>query len=755
MTMLMIWLPRADSMAQDLVSYVQPLCGTAPSTTRSATRHGSGTELNANTIPAVTVPFGMTQWTPETQRSENKCVPPYRYNDTKLTGFRASHWLSGSCTQDYGSFTIIPAGAHLELRPEKLVTTFKHQDEKSAPHYYQVQLRERNLTAELTATKRAGMLRFTATKADSVYLLIKPNSDRGEGYVRIDKQKGLIWGYNPAHRIYQGWGESTGFSGYFVIQLPKPIIKGGVFRNGVVVTADSVKNGEDVGAYIGVALKAGEKLTLRTGTSFTSLEGAFKNLSAEIKGWDLDALVKQNKSIWDTALGQIRVDGGSEQKKRIFYTAFYHTMQHPRCFNDVDGKYPRFAGNYVTEKLNKGNYYDDLSMWDIYRAQLPLFEILDPALINDLVRSVILKGQQGGWLPIFPCWNSYTAAMIGDHVTAFIASAYVRGIRDYDVQEAYRLMRQNAFNVPDSATYKAGKGRRAITSYLKYGYVPLEDPVADAFHKNEQVSRTLEYAFDDHALAVVAAGLGKTADEKILTQRSKNYQKVIDPGTGLARGRYANGTWITPYHPQQKESYITEGTPQQYTFYVPHDVKGLAKAMGGDQALERHLDTLFNAGEYWHGNEPGQQIPFLYNYTNSPWKTQLRVDQIMQDEYTDGPGGLSGNDDAGQVSAWYVFAAMGMYPVNPASDEYLLTSPSFRTCTIGLPGQKKFIVNCHGQQQGAIYIDHIVHNGRTYTKGFITHQMIRNGGTLDIYLSKTPNRKWAAAPQNRPGSLTK
>jgi len=740
--------------AQDLVSYVQPLSGTAPANTKSALKHGSGTELNANTIPSVTLPFGMTQWIAETRRSETKCQPPYLYNDSLITGFRATHWLSGSCVQDYGSFTIMPITGHLTTVPYNYQTKFSHKDEVTAPHYYRLNLPAYHLTTEITATERCAMLQFTAHQADSVYLLISPNSDKNEGYIRIDAKKGLVWGYNPAHRIYQGWGKPAGFSGYFVIQFDRPFSSAGVYRGSEILKADSLHNGQDIGAYIGFSVKNGEQLRVRVGTSFSSLEGALKNLQAEIKTWDFNELVAHNKNVWQKALVQIEVKTDNERYKKIFYTAMYHTMQQPRLYNDVDGSYPKFAGNYQTMHLQKGNYYDDFSMWDIFRAHLPLFEILKPSLVNELVRSVILKGQQGKWLPIFPCWNNYTAAMIGDHATAFISSAYVKGIRDYDVNEAYRLMRQNAFDVPAINDYKDGKGRRALSSYLQYGYIPLEDSVPDAFHRKEQVSRTLEYAFDDYALAQVAKGLNKTADYKTLLARSLNYRNVFDPSVNMVRGRYIDKSWYNPFRATGKESYVTEGTPQQFTFFVPQDVKGLANLMGGPKQLESALDKLFDSGEYWHGNEPGQQAPFMYNYTRSPWKTQLRVKQILEDEYGDGPGGLSGNDDAGQVSAWYVLASLGIYQVNPATDQYLLTSPLFDQYEIKLNNGKAFKVITHRSSANALYIASVKYNGHAYAKNYLTYAMITQGGILEIFMTEKPNPTWGTKPADQPLSIT-
>ncbi|SEN82492.1 alpha-1,2-mannosidase, putative [bacterium A37T11] len=713
-----------QSGKDDILSYVQPLSGTGAATTEAAIKHGGGTELNANTIPAVGLPFGMIQWTPQTQPGETKCVPPYLYKDTKMSGFRGTHWLSGSCVPDYGSFTLMPISGHLKTSLADYAATFSHDDEVSSPHYYKIGLPEYQLKAELTGTLRCGMMQFTLEKDDSLYVLVVPNSEKGKGQISIDAKKGEIIGYNPAYRIYQGSGKPAGFNGYFVIQFEKGFLTSGTFKE------------KNDGVYAGFRLRKGQSLRVRIGSSFTSLEGAYKNLAAEVADWQFDALIAKNKAVWEKALGQIAVKTPVEKDKRIFYTAMYHALQHPRLYNDVDGLYPKFGQQYQTARLDSGSYYDDFSMWDIYRAQLPLMEILQPELVNNLVRSLILKGQQGGWLPIFPCWNNYTSAMIGDHATAFIASAYAKGLRSYDVAEGYRLMRQNAFEVAPTEAYKNGLGRRALASYLPYHYIPLEDSVRDAFHQREQVSRTLEYAYDDYALATVAKALGKTADFEALLARSKNYRNVFDPAVGLMRGRHADGSWVVPYHPDQKESYITEGTPRQYTFYVPQDVPGLAQLMKGPSYLEKALDTLFATNEYWHGNEPSHQIPFMYNYTPSPWKTQREVRRILQQEYSDGPGGLSGNDDSGQMSAWYVFASLGFYPMDPVSGQYQLSSPLFDEIRIQLPAGKELHIITHKDTEKSIYIKKITWDGAPYTKNYLEHQQLMKGGKIAFYLGE-------------------
>jgi predicted alpha-1,2-mannosidase len=715
------------------------MAGTASATTNAALKHGSVLANFANTIPAVTMPFAMTQWTPQTQASETKCIPPYYYKDDQFSGLRGSHWLSGSCTQDYGSFTVMPISG--KLNTNNYAATFNHADEVATPYGYEINLKQYQLKAAVTATARCGIMQFTMSKSDSLYLLITPNSDYNEGFVKVDAKKGEVYGYNPAHRIYQGWGKKAGFSGYFVIRFERAISSSGTFAKSQVFVLDSIKNQSGIGAYVGFKLNKGEKLTIRIGTSFTGLAGARKNLDAEAASAGFDAAAANCKALWQKALGQIKVTTTNEQDKRIFYTAYYHAMQQPRLFNDVDGLYPMFSSNYKNARMVRGNYYDDFSMWDIYRAEIPMFEVLKPAFVNDLVQSLILKGKQGGWMPIFPCWNNYTSEMIGDHTTSVISSTYLKGIRGYNAIEAYKILRHNAFDIPASrADYVEGKGRRALDSYLKYHYIPVEDSVKDAFHKQEQVSRTMEYAYDDYALAQFAKALHKTSDYQLLHERAGYYANVFDVQTGMVRGRHADGSWVNPFYADKKESYITEGTPRQYTFYAPHDVPGLIKLMGGKSKLEAALDSLFIKNEYWHGNEPGHQIPFMYNYTASPWKTQDAVRKILAEEYSDGPGGLGGNDDAGQMSAWYMFASMGFYPVNPISGEFMLCSPLFDKVSISLPKGKLFEIICHKTTKNARYIHAVKWNGSITKNNTIRYGQIMQGGKLEIYLQDTPDK---------------
>ncbi|MGV3765966.1 MAG: GH92 family glycosyl hydrolase [Chitinophagaceae bacterium] len=749
---ILIW--SVASKAQSKLPYVQPLCGTAPSTTVAALKHSEAgsKEMNANTIPAVTLPFAMTQWTPQTRANETKCIPPYYYRDSLFSGFRATHWISGSCMQDYGSFTIMPVVGSLKTDPRAYAVPFSHENETATATYYK--LVTKKIIAEVSPTLRGAVMQFTMLRDDSLYLLITPNSDEALGIIKADAGTCSVSGENPVHRIYQGWGQEAGFSGWFYAQIDRPFgTKGSFSEAGIHSVAQSSKQ-KGGGVYVGFRLRKGEKIVVRAGTSFSSIEGAKANLLAEVRARTLSTVRKEAEQIWEKALSKITVETNDAQLKRIFYTALYHSMQHPRLYSDADGTYPAFATGKPLQQADKTGYFDDFSMWDIYRAQLPLVEILDTSLSNAFIRSLIAKGKQGGWLPIFPCWNSYTAAMIGDHVTAAIASAYNKGIRNYNVEDAYALMRKNAFESPeDINVYRNGMGRRALGSYLEHGFIPVEDSVPDAFHKKEQVSRTLEYAYDDYALATLAAALHKTNDHQLLLNRSLQYKNILDTATGLVRGKHSNGKWTTPFNPDERAFFITEGTPRQYTFYVPHDIPGLRKLMGGRKAFENALDSLFLKEEYWHGNEPGHQIPFLYNYTAAPHKTQEKVNTILKEEYTDGPGGLSGNDDAGQMSAWYVFAAIGFYPVDPVSGNYQLCTPLFDNVTIAAGAGKKVKIKVHRKHPQDRYIHKVQWNGSSYEQNFITHSMLSGGGQLDIWLEEQPGT-WGSKIENEAKGIT-
>lgn len=727
--------PACQQKKQDLIQYVNPLIGTGQSTGPGGIKHNQGSETYGQVTPAVSTPFGMTQWTPQTRATENKCVAPYYYGGKKIQGFRGSHWLGGSCTQDYGSFTIMPITGYLRTFPDERASAFMHENETSTPAYYSCVLEEFLTMVEMTGTTRSGFFKFSYLKEEQASILITPNSDEGQGYIRIDPEKQEIYGYNPVHRIYQDWGKPAGFSGYFVVRFNKPFDSYGCyFQMEDFKKQLEISGKPDIGAYATFHTKESDIILAKAGTSFTSIEAARANLDAEIPHWNFEKTKAETEQIWNETLSAIQLKGGQTEDYTKFYTAMYHSLLFPRTFSDVDGSYPAFDGNKTIRKVEKGHvYYDDFSLWDTFRAQLPLVSLVAPDKYEDMMKSLVLKAEQGGWMPIFPMWNSYTSAMIGDHANTALGDAYLKGF-DINIDKAYPYMRKNALNISEGEDYKNGKGRRGMKSYLENGYIPQEDSVKDAFHQKEQVSRTLEYAMTDHVLSKVAEKYGKTEDARILALRGQNYRNVYDSETQTMRGRHIDGTWSKEYNPLARASYLTEGTPLQHLWFVLQDIPGLFDLIGDETVVHAKLDELFDTGEYWHSNEPCHHIPYLYNYLEDPVATQKRVKKILATEYTAFDGGIPGNDDSGQTSAWYVFSAMGFYPVSPGSGEYQLSSPIFSEVEINMnpryyPG-KKFTITAN-QPETTETFNQVKLNGKE-SSFTLKHEDLQKGGRLEF-----------------------
>ncbi|MDD4515311.1 GH92 family glycosyl hydrolase [Massilibacteroides sp.] len=734
-------------------TYVNPLIGTDIRVVEG--KDHNSTEERGQVMPAVGVPHGMTNWVAQTQETEQKCHPPYYYFQDRIQGFRASHWMNGSCTQDYGSVTIMPLCGQLKTDVKERSSAFSHEREVATPSYYRVFLDDYKIESELTGLSRSAIMRFSFTGEGDRFIVIEPNSDEGLGYLSIDVEKKEITGYNPVHRIYQGWGMETGFSGHFVIRFEDDFEGFGVWEGDTLHegTKEIRGNKTGVGGWVKLASDA-KDIQVKVATSFTNVEHALENLQAEIGTKDFEQVRKESSAVWNETLGKVIVKGGTEEQKTKFYTALYSTRFLPRTFSDVDGSYPRFDTGKEILKTNGSTYYCDFSQWDTYRAVHPLFTILDPKRNGEMANSLVLKAEQGGWLPIFPSWNSYTAAMIGDHCTSMLGDAIIKNIPDFDYEKAYNAMRKNAFEINmDSVSYKDGKGRRAMASYLKYNYIPLEDEVLDAFHKREQVSRTLEYAYDDFVLAQVAKKLGKMDDYELLIKRAQNYRNVIDTETGYARGRYADGSWFKDFDPNKFVSFICEGTPYHYTWYVPQDVAGLIDQIGGKERFISRLDTFFEDSYYWHGNEPGHHISYLYAYAGEPWKTQKWVHDIINTEYFTTPDGHCGNEDAGQMSAWLVFSMIGFYPLCPGMPYYVIGSPTFEESVITLENGKIFTIRAKGASDKNIYIQSAQLNGKEYNKSYILHKDIMNGGELSFVMGDTPNKTWGNSAESIPPSL--
>ena len=667
------------------------MVGTAPANTKTAGLFGKGSEEHGQTLPAVLVPNGQNFWTPQTRDTEKKCIAPYYYTDSLFQGIRNSHWIVGGCTQDYGSFTLAALGGRLRLRPEERATPFYHQEEISHPHYYAVRLPQEHLKLELTGCSHTAIFRITPEQDGPVHIVLNHNSDEGEGYLEVDTMAKTVYGYNPVHRIYQGWGERAGFDGNYLLQYDDCATAYGI---------------DSLCVWLSFEGKANEPIILKAATSFTNRRGAEDNFAFEAEGHDFESMMRQTAQQWIDRLHTIDVEDPDTARVNQFYGALYRCSFLPREMSDVDGTYPAFSNGQLTTGNNR-KYYGDFSMWDTYRALHPLYTLIAPGQTEDMMQSLVTMYEEGGWLPIFPCWNSYTAAMIGDHCSVALADAYVKGLRNFDVETAYAAMRKNAFETPASfEDYKNGMGRRALESYLKYGYIPLEDGVKEAFHQDEQTSRTLEYAFDDFAVAQLAQALGHEQDYKALVRRSENWRNVINPKTGYCDGRHQNGKFEDNTDFIHRKPYITEGATCHYTWYVPHNVEGLIEMLGGPEQFEAKLDSMFTEGRYWHGNEPCHQIAYLYDFIGRRDKTIARVAHILDTEYNDTPGGLSGNDDAGQMSAWYIFSSMGFYPVCPATNKYMLSAPRFQKVTLNGPLGHQYVITPKSLPSNRNYITH-------------------------------------------------
>ena len=677
-----------------VVSRIDTRVGTAASSSPSSSIFGSAGEVFGNTLPCITEPHGHTFWTPQTRQTEKKGVSPYYYNDTEFLGFRASHWLVGGATQDYGSFALLPSDGPLPL---------DHSQEQASPAYYS--LETGGCRFELTGRSHSAIFRLQ----DCEYLRITAIS--GEGDLRVTGRE--ICASSPVRRIYQGKGQLAGFDGHLI-----------------VVADDDFDLIESIhGKSVLLRFKERKTHLVKAACSFRSEAGARANLDAEIPGWDFDAVRATLENIWENRFTQLQVPGGDPQMLTHFYGSFWRASLLPRTVSD--------AGEPAD--------YDDFSLWDTYRALHPFLTILEPTTVGGMIGALLRKFDRGGWLPIFPCWGSYTSAMIGDHAISMICDAYLKGIRNFDTRKAYQAMRQNAFETPgeESEAYKDGRGRRALLSYLKYGYVPLEDEVPYAYHKNEQVSRTLEYAYDDWCLSRVALRRWHLKDWWQLRKRARNWRNVFHPVTRYPQGRHADGSFIEDNNYLQKTAFITEGTPCHYSWYVPQDVDGLVQFIGRETFIAR-LDSMFTERRYWHGNEPCHQVAWLYDYVGEPEKTQAAVHDILRSEYRNEPGGLSGNDDAGAMSAWYMFACMGFYPVCPGSGEYALGAPAFPEITLQLENGKTFRIVAENLSDQNKYVQRVLLNGRTLWdartrrgRPFLRHKALIRGGTLTFEMCST------------------
>ncbi len=726
-----------------LVSYVDPFIGTGA--------HG-------HTFPGAALPFGMVQLSPDTGVEGWDWCSGYHYSDSSIMGFSHTH-LSGTGRGDLLDILAMPTTGPLQTVPGTKEdpdggyrSRFSHEREKASPGYYSVYLDDYQVLAELTATKRTGVHRYTFPAAENARILVDLfHGRKGDSVITTQVNivnDTLITGYRKS----RGWGEPgekywAEQELYFAAAFSKPSQSSGTVLDNQVSEGNTSQEGRKVKAYVNYNTRDGEEILLKVAISAVDVEGAINNLK-EVPHWDFDRVRLEAERLWEEHLQSIIV-AGDPVKKEIFYTALYHAQLAPYLFSDVDGRY---RGSDKTIRQAEGfENYTVFSLWDTFRASHPLFTLIDPGRVNDFIRAMLAQYEEYGLLPVWSLHGSETNCMIGYHSVPVIVDAWFKGIRDFDVEKAYQAMKTSAMQ--DDFGIK----------YLKeYNYIPTD-------LENKSVSKTLEYAFDDWCIAQLAQALGKTEDYEYFMERSKAYVNVFDPATGFMRGKTSEGQWQPGFDPtfaSYGKSDFIEGNSWQYSWFVPHDIPGLIDLAGGKKAFTQKLDELFEeadhvtegapvditglVGQYAHGNEPSHHVAYLYNYGDEPWKTQQRVHQVMTELYDNTPEGLPGNEDCGQMSAWYVFSALGFYPVNPASGRYDIGTPLFNDAVIRLEGDKSFKISAKNLSAPNLYVQSIHLNGEEYEKNYITHEDIVKGGELVFTMGNMPRRS-----NKNPGDVEK
>lgn len=712
-----------------------------------------GTAGHGHTYPGATVPFGFVQLSPDTRTEGWDACSGYHYSDSKILGFSHTH-LSGTGCGDLGDLLVTPfVGDLSQTGPSgawdaaSIRSPFAHENETAQPGYYRVLLDRNNITAELTATAHAGFHRYTFPASPRSHIALDLAYGLGsktlDGALQIEN-KTTLTGY----RHSGGWANDK--TVYFVIESSQPFAGTTLEIDGKVLPSEqTAAKGKNVRGRLDYKTSAKRPVMLRVGLSATSIEGARKNLRAEIPTWDFEVCRNAARSAWNDALSRVRIESSDRNIRQTFYSALYHAMTAPTLYNDADGSYTG-----PDRKVHPGagfQYYCTFSLWDTFRAEHPLMTLVQPHRVNDFVNSILAFYQQSPAhaLPMWPLDSCETWCMIGYHSVPVIVDAYAKGFRGYDVGLAYEAMRNTAMNA-----------RNHQDEYQKLGFVP-----AETGKRNEATSRTLEFSFDDWCLARMAKALGKTEDAEMFGKRAENFKNVFDPATGFFRGKTAAGPFREPFDPKAVSfDDYTEANAWQYAFAVMHDIPGMVQLYGGKEAFVRKLDQLFSEdsavgnylvdvsgliGQYAHGNEPCHQVSYLYTLAGAPYKTAQRVRDIMFTQYSNTPDGICGNDDCGQISAWYVFSALGFYPVNPASGVYVFGSPLVEKATIQLDPKfykgGSFTVVAHNVSRQNGYIKSAKLNGRTLDRPWITHAELVQGGTLEFEMDIQPNKDWGAS----------
>ena len=697
-----------------------------------------GTDFTGNTYPGAQVPFGMVQLSPDNGLPGWDRIAGYFYPDSTIAGFSHTH-LSGTGAGDLYDISFMPVTLpYSEAEaPLGIHSKFSHERESAYAGYYQVMLDDYGIRVELTATERCGVQRYTFPQAESaVFLNLAKamNWDVTEDSHIEAVDSVTVRGY----RFSDGW--ARGQKIYFYTRFSRPFDKMSV--DTVFIEKDGLKISDGVVARFDYHTQKDEQITVVTALSATGMDGAERNFRAEATAGDFDGYLSRAKEMWNRELAKIEIESDSRDDKTVFYTALYHSMLAPTIYSDVDGAYrgPDKQVHHADGWTNYGTF----SLWDTYRASHPLFTYTQPERVNDMVKSFIAFYEQNGRLPVWTFQGSETDMMIGYHSVPVIVDAYLKGIGDFDAEKALEACVKTA-NLD---------GYRGIGVYKEKGYVPYDLKP----YENWSLSKTLEYAYDDYCIARMAEKMGKTDVMKEFDARAGNYRNVFNPATSFMQPRDSRGNFIPGFQADAYTEDICESNGWQYFWSVQHDIDGLMELTGGKERFAQKLDSMFTfhpaegdelpifstgmIGQYAHGNEPGHHVAYLFNKVGQPWKTQKYVAQIMHDLYTNTPAGLCGNEDCGQMSAWYVFSAMGFYPVDPVSGLYEIGTPMFPRMQLHLAGGKTFTVVARNVSRENIYIRSVKLNGAPYAKCYITHQQIMEGATLELEMGSEPGQVW-------------
>jgi predicted alpha-1,2-mannosidase len=698
---------------------------------------GNGPEYGG-TMPLVTTPFGMTNWTAQT-RQNRISVSSYAYEDGAISGFIGTHqpaiWMG-----DYGYVTLMPEIGNINPTVEYRRLPFSHRDEVSTPYYYSVKMgadAAHRIIAEVTATDHCAYMRFRFPADSKGSVLVEATRAGTVGHVAVDSNRKEIYGYNPDRMdAYLSNVKLPNFKGYFVARFRQPFRQKGVYQGVLPVADRNELTADAVGAFAQFDTKANPVVEVQVGTSFISIEQARANLDAELPAWEFESKRDELKRKWNAKLSIVTIEGAPDDQRHIFYTGLYHALLYPRLFSENGRYYSAFD-----DRIHSGESYTDFSIWDTFRAENSLLTLLAPERIDGMINALLQDFKEGGWLPKWPN-PSYTNIMIGTHADSLIAEAIAKGFKGFDYQLAYEAVYKDANTPPDGDTTRRWldrepgvpyEARAGLTYAKKLGYIPADKV-------SESASSTLEESYDDYAAAQVAKAAGKSDDYQILMQRSRNYRNLFNPARGFMQARNSDGSWAAP------DVGWTEGDQWVYLFSPLHDIPGVIALLGGKDAFNAQLDRHFGGHHNQHDNEPSHHYGYLYDFGGQPWKTQALVRQIARNAYSNTPTGVLGNEDCGQMSAWYIFTALGFYPVNPASAQYMIGSPLFTRATLNLPNGRHFEISAANNSPGNAYIQSARLNGAPLVDPLITYEQLQAGGELEFLMGPKPSR-WASAWQ--------